>query len=482
MLQRIREYIQQHNMLEKEDRIVIGVSGGADSICLLYAFFEICKDYAAELNVVHINHGLRGEEADQDEQFVMELCKSLDIRYHSFYYDVEEIAKKEGLSKEEAGRKVRYQSFYDICKRRKCNKLAIAHNKNDNAETVLFHLFRGSGIKGLSGIEPKRKVHIEDMDITLIRPLLCVERAEIEEFLAKRGIPYRIDATNLTNDYSRNKIRNQVLAYVSQEINHNAIKNITEAATHLGEINQYISEVIEQHYPTLVRQKEHALLFSVKELIRENIVIQKGMIKKAMENLAGHSKDLEAKHVNQVLALSEKQVGKVVHLPYGMLATREYDDIRLSCNRDESKSGQDKTSIRKPIELIIPGRIALPEKQLILEAIVIPYEKNMEIPKNCCMKWFDYDKIENTLVIRTRNEGDYIQINRMGGRKKLKDYLIDHKIPRQERDHILLIADGSHILWMIGAADRISENYKVDENTKNILLMKLMKAEEDKND
>lgn len=481
MLQRIRDYIQQNHMLDQGDRIVIGVSGGADSICLLYALLDICEDYAAKLIVVHINHGLRGEEANKDEQFVMELCKSLDIEYHNFYYDVEEIAKKESLSKEDAGRKVRYQSFYHICKERKCNKLAIAHNKNDNAETVLFHLFRGSGIKGLSGIEPKRSVQIEDRNITVIRPLLCVERADIEEYLSKLGKPYRVDESNLTNEYSRNKIRNQILTYVRQEINHNAIKNITEAATQLGEICQYVSNTIEQRYHTLVRQKENGFIIPVEELNKEDIVIQKGTIKMALEKLAGHSKDLEAKHIKQVLALTEKQVGKVVHLPYGMIARRDYGDISLLRDRDESKLEMDKAFGQAPKELRIPGRIRLPQQQLIVEASLFSYEKNMEIPKNCCMKWFDYDKIENTLVIRTRNEGDFIQINRTGGRKKLKDYFIDHKIPREERDRILLIADGSHILWITGATDRISENYKVSEKTKNILLIKLMKAEEDKN-
>ena len=188
-------------------------------------------------------------------------------------------------------------------------------------------------------------------------------------------------------------------------------------------------------------------------------------------------KDLEAKHVEAVLGLMERQVGKQVHLPYHMNAEREYETISfyIEAPKGEKEVGDQRL---KPALVIIPGITQIAEKRKILETKLINYKKNDPIPKNSCMKWFDYDKIENAVEIRTRQEGDFIQINTSGGKKKLKDYFIDHKIPQKQRDEQLLITDGSHIMWIPGAAERMSEKYKVDDTTTKILLMKLIDLEE----
>ena len=413
-----------------------------------------------------------------DQKFVAELCNQWKISFHSSYYDVKKIAKEEGLSEEEAGRKVRYQTFLEICRKNKCNKIAIAHNKNDNAETILFHLVRGTGIKGLTGIEPSRRFDNEFSDIILIRPLLCLERSEIEDYLQKIGVSYQTDSTNLTEDYSRNKIRNRVLAYITEEINTGAINNITGAASQLKEIEDYINKNITMRYQALVQQKERRTYYiPLNEFSLEPIVIQKGIVRKIMEDLAGGSKDLEAKHVDEVLSLGSRQVGRYIHLPYGMIAEREYNGIIFYKN-NEKKAEDKRNAAVLPIEIPIPGRVYLAWMQKSLEVKIINYKKNEPIPKNSCEKWFDYDKIENAVEIRTRKEGDYIQINCEGGRKKIKDYFIDQKVPKKIRDHQILITDGSHVMWIPGDMDRMSEKYKVDETTNKILLMKFIDAEE----
>jgi tRNA(Ile)-lysidine synthase len=482
MLRKVCDYIEQNKMIEKGDRIVLGVSGGADSVCLLYVLFDICKDYEAKLIVVHVHHGIRGTEADRDEEFVKELCYRLNIEYHNFGYDVKNIAKEENLSEEEAGRKVRYQAFIETARSRKCNKVAVAHNRNDNAETVLFHLFRGTGIKGLTGIDPVRSIKAEPLNITLIRPLLCLERQEIEKYLKEHSIPYQIDTTNLSDDYSRNKIRNQILTYAAREINHNAAKHITEAAVQLKEIEEYVNRSVLQRFHSMVLIEDMVYSFQTLDFKKEDIVIQKGIIRKILEQLAGDLKDLEAKHVEKVLSLCEKQVGRILHLPYGIVAIKGYDDIKFCIDKAKENDTEMDRKQMEPVSLAIPCRIYLPQLQMYLETEVFENKKNISIPKNSCMKWFDYDKIENAVKIRTRNEGDYIQINRFGGRKKLKDYFIDRKIPKEERDHRLLVADGSHIMWIIGDGERISEKYKVDDTTNKILLMKLFHMEENEND
>jgi len=478
MLRKVCDYMKQNMMLEKGDKVVVGVSGGADSICLLYVLLEIYKKYEAKLIVVHVNHGIRGMDADRDEQFVKELCSKLDIEYYSFHIDVQKIAKEESLTEEEAGRKVRYQAFYEVSRLSKCNKIAIAHNRNDNAETVLFHLFRGTGIKGLTGIDPTRTMKTVTGEITIIRPLLCIGRQEIEDYLEKKRVPYQTDSTNLLDDYSRNKIRNQVLTYVNREINQNATKHIAGAASQLKETWEFLNKCIMERYAALVDKDGQTYAIIVRDFKKEDIVIQKGIIRKILENLAGNLKDLEAKHVEQVISLYHKQVGRYIQLPYDIIARRGYNEIKFYMDKNGEAIGDLDNEQMEPVVVMIPGKLFLSKKRVYLETSLIDYKKNRTIPKNCCTKWFDYDKIENAVVIRTRNEGDYIQINRLGGRKKLKDYFIDQKIPKEERDNQLLVTDGNHVMWVLGDGDRMSEKYKVDETTGKILSMKLLDMEE----
>ncbi len=478
MLRKVIDYIKLNNMIQKGDRIVVGVSGGADSVCLLSMLTKIYEDGWMKLIVVHINHGIRGEEAIEDEQFVAQLCEKLNLEYHSFSFEVPRIAQAEGLTQEEAGRTVRYQTFLNVCKENKCNKIAVAHNKNDNAETVLFNLFRGSGIRGLSGIQPVSRLQYQNEEFRIIRPLLCLERQEIEAYLKENGISYRIDRTNLTDEYSRNKLRNHIVNYATREINLNSVAHITEAALQLREIDHFLDHCIRARYDSLVTQTEDgAFCVKLKEFEREDIVIQKGILRRIMEQLSGNLKDLELLHVEQVRSLLTKQVGKRVSLPYDMLAIRDYETINIYKSSNKVLMNPQATVNIEPLPIPIPGRIYLPGSTTYLETKVMEYKNNQSIPKSSCMKWFDYDKIENAVVVRNRREGDYIQINQSGGRKKLKDYFIDQKIPRMERDSRLLIADGSHIMWILGY-ERISEKYKVDKNTKNILLMNLINTED----
>jgi tRNA(Ile)-lysidine synthase len=477
MLRSVKDYINKYKMIEKGDRIVVGVSGGADSVCLFYVLKELCKEVDAEIIVAHINHGLRGAEADRDQMYVANLCREWDIDFHCRTYNVKELARTEGISEEEAGRNVRYKTFMEICKNNMCNKIAVAHNKNDNAETVLFHLVRGTGLKGLTGIEPCRKSTSDFGEITIIRPILCLERYEIENYLQIQGISYQTDSTNLTEDYSRNKIRNRVLTYISKEINSGVISNINGAAAQLREIEDYLKDNIESRFQVLVKVENERYFIPAELFEMEPLVIQKGILKKILEYLAGSSRDIEAKHVEDVRGLLGKQVGRYIHLPYSIIAEREYNGIKLYNYQEDAQHAITKPTI-VPVLAPIPGEIYLPAVRKKLVTMLITYKKSEPIPKSGCIKWFDYDKIENAVEIRSRKKGDYFQINSSGGRKKLKDYFIDQKVPQKMRDNQILIADGNHIMWIVGELDRISEKYKVDETTDKILLIKLIDTEE----
>nr|WP_308742471.1 hypoxanthine phosphoribosyltransferase [uncultured Anaerocolumna sp.] len=487
MLRTIEDYMTEYNMIAKGDRIVLGVSGGADSVCLFHVLLQLATAFELSLFVVHVNHGIRGEEAEKDEMFVKNLCENAKVPFWAVKADIPYMAKKEGLTEEEAGRKVRYEAFNQCLNKNKCNKIAIAHNKNDNAETMLFHLFRGSSIKGLTGINPKRDV--------IIRPLLCVTRQEIEDYLKENKINFCTDRTNLTEDYSRNKIRHRILAYAQEEINAKAVEHMAHTANQLRLVEKYLEKNVELAYDRIVISgKDNSFQMNVKELQQEDPVIQQGIIQKVFYGLAGRLKDIDAVHIELVLGLLEKEVGKQLHLPYGIQAVKGYEHITMSVNSDiPDCNNEEPGNISKKKEttgfehiLKIPGETYISEINHSIRTRIIKYKKNLIIPKDGYTKWFDYDKINNTVVIRSRNSGDYIQIDskkgspQLGspqgvspqwGRKKIKSLFIDKKVPREERDSIPLLADGNHIMWVIG--DRISEAYKVNEDTKAILEISL---------
>lgn len=236
---KVRKYMEQFNMAEKGESVIVGVSGGADSVCLYKILLELKNYFDIDIIAVHIHHGIRGEEADRDMNFVENMCNNDGVKFRYYKYDVPGYAKTNGLSEEEAGRTLRYKAFDEVAKELISNgrsvKIAVAHNRNDSAETFIHNLCRGSGLKGLAGIPCKNG--------SIIRPVLCLTREEIEMYLSEHNITHIDDSTNFTEDYTRNKIRHRVLPYLSENINDNSISHICQAADELREIEDYLSEV-----------------------------------------------------------------------------------------------------------------------------------------------------------------------------------------------------------------------------------------------
>lgn len=504
MIDKVLHYVKENNIIAKKDRIVIGVSGGADSVCLFFVMLKLKEIYDLHLEVVHVNHGIRGEEAKEDEDYVRELCEREDVSYTVFHEDVRRIAKEQKLSEEEAGRDVRYEAFHKVCEIKQCNKIAIAHNMNDSAETILFNLFRGSGIKGLTGILPVRD--------SIIRPLLCVSREEIEDYLDQIRVDYKIDKTNLLEEYTRNKIRLNILPYVKSELNERAMEHIASSGNLLSEVVAYIEKNMFECYERIVvfNEEKKEYFIQVNAIMKEDIVIQKELIRYILFQLSGQRKDIDGKHIDIIVSLLRKNVGKKVDLPYEIEVVRDYERIIFrkrnkpinKCdNKDQSSINEsfkeinskyessctnihpvksyvnstdnmdNNRDLQEGIVVSIPGTYYDSYHKWNLKFELINYKKNLIIPTNGCTKWFDYDRIKNTVLLRTRKEGDFLQIDQLGGRKKLKSFFIDKKVPRELRDEIPLLTDGSHIMWIVG--DRISEAYKVNEKTQRILIVKV---------
>lgn len=445
MKKKVLDFIRKNKLVKKGNSVVLGVSGGADSICMLKILSDLQKRLGISLYVLHINHQIRGEEADEDAAFVKRICTKFKVPHRIINVDVPALAEAEGLSVEEAGRYIRYDEFSKYAYEVGATKIAVAHNSNDNAETVLMNLARGTGIKGLGGIPPKREMEDANGNIVeVIRPILCLSRKEIEQYLKENEIEYRNDSTNDSTDYTRNKIRLEIMP-ILENINDNAMQNITNASNELADTSEYIEKDVDEAYDEYVSEENGKLFLSDESFAIDPIVLT-GVIRKMIENTAGKLKDITRIHVGDVVSLSDKQVGKKVDLPYSIVAEREYEGISIST--EDNKSDEEKDT----------------------REVVIAFEEdgfnvaNIEELKHT--KWLDYDKI-NDVVVRTRQKGDYIVIDADGSKKKLKKYFIDEKIPRRERDQVLVVADGNHVLWVVGY--RISEAVKVTPDTKKII-------------
>jgi len=439
----VMEYMKRYGMADHGDGILAAVSGGADSVCLLWLLRELAEMMGFRLAVFHMNHGLRGSEADRDERYVRELSARMEIPCHVVRENVRDYAKMHGMSEEEAGRNLRYRHMERAAEQFQCNKIATAHHKDDDAETVLMNLFRGTGLKGMGGIRPIRET---GEGRTIIRPLLCVTRMEIEGYLRDRKIAWCEDATNTDLRYGRNKVRNQLIPWVKEEINDRAADHVLQLASLAAQADAYFAAEAEKILGDDKTQIRTEVFDCQQEIVKHYLV--HGMIAAA----AGQEKDITARHVDAVCGLKGPGGGTCADLPYGLQAVRRYETLE----------------IRKKEE------ISLGNVDVSLEMQVFPWKKDLEIPKNQYTKWFDYDKIKGTLCVRTRESGDYFLYSGEK-RKLLKRYFIDEKIPEEMRDGIPLLADGSHILWIVGY--RISEYYKITDSTCTVLEVTLRKGE-----
>lgn len=453
MQKKIRNYMIQHHMVEEGECILAAVSGGADSVCLFLLLCALRREFNFTLCAVHVEHGIRGEESLRDAEFVEKLCRKHGIRCKIFHCRALEYAREQKMTTEEAARELRYGFFEEAAKEFGADKIAVAHNQNDCAETMLFHLTRGTGLKGLCGILPVRG--------RVIRPLLCVMRQEIEAFLEREGQEFCSDRTNEELFYTRNKIRHQVIPLLTQ-INTNVVPHMGQTAEFVAEavsLMQNLGMQAEAKY--VCRDREGVCI--LQGVLLEPPAVQRMVLHTVLAETGGSSKDISNIHVQQLQELFARQCGRAAELPYGIRAQRTYEGILLMRKNRGQESGK-----MQSVKLLPEGK---------LEILSCGYEVHTrllekipqieEIPKKMYTKWFDYDRIKGTIRLRTRQEQDYLVIDAAGRRKKLKKYFIDEKIPGHQRDHIPLLADDTHILWVIGY--RISEDVKVTEHTRRIL-------------
>lgn len=464
LIKKVLETIKKYNMLKKGEKVIVGVSGGPDSMCLLHLLTEIRGEFDLNLVAAHVNHSIRGQDADDDAEYVRNFCMENDIEFAYIKVDVRKIAAEGNSSEETAGRDVRYQFFEKLKRDFNADKIAIAHNLNDQAETVLMRILRGTGLEGLAGIKPVR-------DKVYIRPLLFCSRGEIEEYCRIHNLHPRMDKTNYESVYIRNKVRLELIPYIEKNFNRDIINTLSRLAQNAEVDSEYLQMETENKYKKYCVHKDYKVIIS-KEAFSEHEAIVTRIIRQALKNISGELKNIERQHIFQIINLQRTGTGRKLMFPNNISVFNNYGDLHIFI---ESKIPETNIGFyednKREYKLSI-GTNSINEIGLKVTAeICSAQDTNAGRNKDPYTAYFDYEKINGDITLRFRKPGDKFKPLGVNGTKKIKDIFIDLKIPRELRDKIPLICFGGEIAWITGY--KMGSTFKIDKNTKEILKIKV---------
>ncbi len=453
---KLLDTIKREMLIEKGDKVLVAYSGGPDSSCLLHMLWTARDELGIELYTAHLNHRIRGIDAHKDALFAYKESKALGIPCFLYSEDVPALAQSQKLSVEEAAREVRYKILFDLKDKLGIDKIATAHNLDDQAETVLMRIMRGTGLSGLKGMDYKRPDG-------LIRPLMDIKRWEIEEYCQINNINVTIDKTNDEEEYTRNKIRLQLLPFIESGFAPNIKDLLSRMANTLREDSEYIDGIAKDLCAQLGQDHEgFAVRFELDKISMTPLPILKRIIKYSYARLLGSAEGLEAVHLDDTIKLIYNSKSDArINLPKGIIAEKKGYNFYVT-----SKSLE-----QEPVtfEYKIPpnGYVDVPELGIRITSRTMNKERCKLLSSGPNAKAFDREKLDGSLIVRTRRTGDKIRPLGLGGTKKLKDIFIDKKIQRELRDRIPVIADESKIIWVVG--HDISEESKLTDETREVV-------------
>lgn len=454
ILPQVRETVWRFKMLQPGDLIVVGVSGGPDSVALLDLLYRLREEYRLGLHVAHLNHSLR-QEAPLEAEFVKRLAASYNLPVTVETADVPAYARELRLSAEVAAREVRYRFFASVFAGTGAKRVALGHQADDQAETVLLHVLRGTGLTGLKGIPPVRGPYI--------RPLIEVRRAAIEAYCGFRELKTCLDASNLQPVHRRNRVRHKLLPLLQREYNPAVIEALCRLAAIAREEEEFMAKEAAQVYQEILTQHEAGPGLKIKRLQAAAPAIARRVVRLAFKEVTGGPYELDFLHTKAVLDLLSQNAGKEVSLPQGIRAVRSYEILFLKRGKET-----DIPDFQYPLK--IPGATIVPELSLVLEAHLQDRGANAAaLPPNEAL--LDFDSLQPPLFIRRRRAGDVFHPFGYPAPVKLKNFLIDRKIPRYLRDRLLLVVDGSGIVWVGGV--RTGERARVTAETKRCVHLRI---------
>ncbi|MGD0279815.1 MAG: tRNA lysidine(34) synthetase TilS [Smithella sp.] len=455
MIKKVRKTIEKYNLLEKGERVVVALSGGPDSTALLAVLASIARELDLSLIAAHFNHGLRGAESDEDERFCRDLSDKMGLVFCAGKMDRN---NKKGVSPEDFFRRQRYDFLNKAAADYQARKIALGHNLQDQAETVLLNLLRGSGLEGLKGILPKR-------DGNIIRPLIEISRREIISFLDKSGIPYRQDSSNKNRMYLRNQIRTELIPYLQEKYNPKIEENLAQMAEILRTEDEFIRQNADEALKsTFIQRQQNRILLNIAYINKLPPAIRLRIFKTVLEGFSPAKNGFSFIHIKSLDNLSQKrESGKRIVLPLGIEARREYDHLILESKKDRSIQAE----YEYPMN--IPGSVFVKERNVTVRAELAAKESIDWGSSN--KVYLDLDKIQQPVAIRNRRDGDRFQPLGGQGRQKVKKFFIDRKIPCRERDEIMLLVDRLSVIWIENM--HLNDRVKITPETKNVLKLEI---------
>jgi tRNA(Ile)-lysidine synthase len=462
--QKVMDFIKENSMFEKGDKVIVAISGGPDSTCLLYILNELKEQIGITLVGAHLNHCLREVDADKDEEYAKMTCESLHIDFYSKKVDIHRIARENNLSCEMAGREERYGFFKELMISLNADKVALAHNANDQAETILMRIMRGTGIEGMVGIKPVR-------DKIYVRPILHFSRKEIEEYCLINSISPRIDKSNLENVYARNKVRLELIPYMEQNFNKDIITTLNRLSDTVKKDDEYLKDISQKEF------KKHCEIGCQRVIINKNAfelheAILSRVVRHSLLEVNHDLYNFEKIHISSIIELQKHETGKSIMLPQNIIVENCYGNMHIYIYEKEVIDNINQYSLKFNEKNIIHELNKTIELDIKSKS---EFEEFKEFKGTDYIKNFDYDKIIGPIILRYRKDGDRFMPLGMTGNKKIKDLFIDLKIPKSKRNEIPLICFGNDISWVVGY--RVSEKFKVSKDTKNILRIRIGREE-----
>ena len=492
---KVAAFAKANELFGSAERILLAVSGGTDSTALLYVMQRLVDEgiFNTKLLCAHINHQLRGCEADLDERFVIAQARKLNLPIITKRVDVRGFARRNKLSIETSARKLRIEGLLDIAKVNNCILIATAHQKNDNAETILQRLLRGTGFRGLAGIWPVQAFaggftpldNSANMDTTqnttisngvkFVRPLLCVRRDEIIKYLQERNLKWREDHTNADCTYTRNYIRHRLLPALQADYTGSIVEQLSLLAQQGRKLNCLVREHTERVWPELARTGENSVALNLKRFLLEPNIVKVELIRRSITALGSGERGLTQHHYEGIMQLTDKCIsGRNFELSGGFVVWREFGNLIFARPQRITLADQ---QITESIKLEVPGQTRF--GRYLIEATMLGAEtedlEKFKGGKNNLVERFDLDRIKLPLVVRHRQNGDRFRPLGLGAEKKVGKFLTDAKIPQKMRSKTLIIADGEKIIWVW--LIRISEHAKVSSQTHKILQLRIIEAE-----
>lgn len=474
---KVREFLTRHGLVGVETRLLVAVSGGPDSVCLLHTLAVLQKEFNIELYAAHLDHGLRAKESQGDARYVERLCKKLGVPVIVEKRDVASFQTRNKLSMEEAARVVRYGFFTAAAHSVGTDIVAVAHTNNDHIETVLMHLIRGSGIRGLQGLLPVNRWRSGEKSITVVRPLLNASREDTVNYCRTKRLRPRIDSSNLTMSTFRNRIRLELLPLL-EKYNSRIVEALKRASSQAAETVLFLNKESRRGWDKVVRQEEGGFLLDKSEFLNLEPVLKKNLLLLMLEKLLGGLSGIESRHLEEIISALNLPAGRRLDLPDNLVFVVNYDNFILSRGAEVHMPLPPLEGISK---LKIPGEIHFSGWRIMAtmpEGLTVEDCKNQPfysvIPADTRIQgssgleaYLDIDKTGRELEVRSLKPGDSFQPLGMGKTKKVARFMIDARIPRHWRDHVPIVASPRQIVWVAGW--RIDDRVKITEGTRNLL-------------